>query len=460
MAEFLSPEDIDFAAYERETEAKQKVKSAAIYVHELIDRIQNPRRANHALMPWFKTHPCIQFRPGEVTVWGGANGNGKSLVTGQVALSLCAQDERVCIASFEMKPMKTLERMGRQWSNFNPADPAFSGSDEARGELVKVYQDFAEWTNKRLWLYDQQGTVNTTQVAAVVRYCAKELGVTHFFVDSLMKCVSGEDDFNGQKAFVDELTAIARDYSMHIHLVHHIRKPANEDYKPNKYDYSYPAHERDARSKGIPTLGSGRIFPVAEESIKVQAFPIPPHWARINGLDFGWDHPTAAVQLAWDRDNDCLYVVQTHRQKEATPLLHAATVKAWGPWVPTAWPHDGLQHDKGSGEQLALQYAKAGLLMLKDRSTFEDGSNGVEAGLMDMLERMQTGRLKVFSHLEDWFGEFRLYHRKDGKVVKLQDDLMSATRYALMMKRKAITRPVPQRQSGGGWAPLDREVGY
>src|SRR5690606_16745961 len=131
--------------------------------------------------------------------------------------------------------------------------------------------------------------------------------------------------------------------------------------------------------------------------------------------------------------------------------------KPWGAWVPTAWPHDGLQTDKGSGEQLARQYAATGLLMLKDRATFEDGTNGVEAGLMEMLERMQTGRFKVFSHLEDWFGEFRLYHRKDGKVVKLQDDLMSATRYAVMMKRKAITRPVPPRQTGGGWTPLDRE---
>lgn len=88
---------------------------------------------------------------------------------------------------------------------------------------------------------------------------------------------------------------------------------------------SYPAHEREARSKGIPTLGSGRIFPVEEDSIKVQPFPIPAHWVRINGLDFGWDHPTAAVQLAWDRDSDCLYVIQGHRQKEATPILHAAT---------------------------------------------------------------------------------------------------------------------------------------
>jgi twinkle protein len=88
-----------------------------------------------------------------------------------------------------------------------------------------------------LWLYDQQGTVTTRQVCAVVRYCAKERGITHFFVDSLMKCVSGEDDYNGQKQFVDELTSIARDHGIHIHLVHHIRKPTDESHKPTKYDY-------------------------------------------------------------------------------------------------------------------------------------------------------------------------------------------------------------------------------
>lgn len=237
MPEIIHFDDIDFAEYERETETLQKVKPAGLYIQELIERIKSPVRPAQALMPWRKTHGQLQFRPGEVTVWGGANGNGKSLVTGQVALSLCAQDERVCVASFEMKPMKTLERMGRQWSNFNPDDPAFRGSPEAMDSLIDVYQQFSEWTDNRLWLYDQQGTVTAKQVCAVARYCAKEKGVTHFFVDSLMKCVASEDDYNGQKAFVDELTAIARDHRIHIHLVHHIRKPATEDHKPSKYDY-------------------------------------------------------------------------------------------------------------------------------------------------------------------------------------------------------------------------------
>ncbi|THK37315.1 DNA packaging protein [Ensifer sp. MPMI2T] len=200
---------------------------------------------------------------------------------------------------------------------------------------------------------------------------------------------------------------------------------------------SYPAHEREARTKGVPALGSGRVFPVAEETIRVDPFEIPKHWVQIGGLDFGWDHPFAGTACAWDRDADVFYVTKTYREREATPIIHAAALKPWGAWLPFAWPHDGLQHDKGSGEQLAAQYRGQGLALLAERATFDDGTNGVEAGLSDMLQRMQTGRWKVFSTLTDWFEEFRLYHRKDGRVVKERDDLLSASRYALMMKRFA-----------------------
>jgi len=237
MADVFDDDEIDFALYERETDAKQKVKDAAVWVQELMDRIVNPVRVSRTVMPWAKTHNLVQFRPGEVTVWGGANGHGKSLVTGQVALSLCTQGAKVCIASFEMKPIKTLERMGRQWSGENPDHPAFHGVSNAKDHLLDVYSQFRDWTAGKLFLYDQQGTVSAKQVCAVVRFAAKEKGVTHFVVDSLMKCVAGEDDYNGQKAFVDELTSIARDNQIHIHLVHHIKKPANEEHKPNKYDF-------------------------------------------------------------------------------------------------------------------------------------------------------------------------------------------------------------------------------
>lgn len=237
MAAMITDDHIDFSRYLTETDAQQKVRPASLWVQELIDRVQRPFEQKSAVLPWRKTHNLLQFRPGELTVWGGANGNGKSLVTGLVALSLCSQGDRVCIASFEMKPARTLERMGRQWSTLNSNDPAFRAQPEATLRVVDLYEQFREWTEGKLWLYDQQGTVKQEQVIAMTRYCAKQLGVKHVFIDSLMKCVAGEDDYNGQKSFVEELTSIARDHDVHVHLVHHIKKPESEDKRPNKYDY-------------------------------------------------------------------------------------------------------------------------------------------------------------------------------------------------------------------------------
>lgn len=205
---------------------------------------------------------------------------------------------------------------------------------------------------------------------------------------------------------------------------------------------AYPAHEREARAMGIPMLGSGRIFPVAEEVLKeAPLVSIPKNWTRIIGLDFGYDHPTAAVNLAYDPDTDCAHITHCYRQREQMPLVHAAAIRPWGEWIPVAWPHDGFQHDKGgSCEQLASQYRNLDLNMLSEHATFGDKrGNGREAGLMDMLERMQTGKLKVNENLAQWWEEFRMYHRKDGKVIAEFDDLLCATRYALMMLRFALS---------------------
>ena len=203
---------------------------------------------------------------------------------------------------------------------------------------------------------------------------------------------------------------------------------------------SYPEHEREARAKGIPTMGSGRVFPIAEEKIKVDPFALPNHFAQINGMDFGWDHPFAAVNLAWDRDADCIYVTREYREARATPIIHSAAIRPWGGWIPNAWPHDGYQHDKGSGLQLADQYRAQGLKMLEEHATHAEGGFGIEAGITEMLTRMQTGRLKVFSTCVQWFEEFRLYHRLEGLIVKERDDLMSATRVGVMMLRFAETQ--------------------
>jgi hypothetical protein len=210
---------------------------------------------------------------------------------------------------------------------------------------------------------------------------------------------------------------------------------------------SYPLHMRDARSKGIPMLGQGAIFPVPDEVISIKPFICPDYWPRLGAMDFGYNHPFAAVELVYDDSSDVIYVTKTYRASSQTPIQHVAGVRNWGKWLPWAWPHDGLQHDKGSGEQLAKQYEDHGLNMLGSRATFPDGSNGVEAGLMLMLDRMETGRLKVFETEAEWFAEKRSYHRKAEKsglgvkIVKLRDDLMSATRYGVMMIRHAMLNP-------------------
>lgn len=231
---------------------------------------------------------------------------------------------------------------------------------------------------------------------------------------------------------------------------------------------SYPAHVREARAQGIPTMGSGLIFPVVESQIVIDPIAIPAHWPQIGGIDFGWAHPTAAAKLAWDRDADVVYLTHCYRQSEAVPLIHAAAVKPWGAWLPWAWPHDGLQHDKGSGEALADQYRKMGLKMLANQATNPpakgekegSGGNGVEAPVQEMLERMLTGRWKVFRTCTAWLEERRLYHREDGKIVKLNDDAISASRYAYMMLRHARTRPIERRDVVIEYETMDREMNY
>lgn len=205
---------------------------------------------------------------------------------------------------------------------------------------------------------------------------------------------------------------------------------------------SYPPHEREARIRGVPMLGSGRVFPIVEEDIAVDAFPVPAYFARLIGVDFGWDHPFAAVDLAYDTQADVIYVTKTYRARETSPLAHAQALRPWGSWIPVAWPRDGRRATlEGAGKPLATQFKSYGMNMLGTHAQFKDGSVSVEAGLMDMLGRMETGRFKVFRHLNDFWEEFRMYHRKDGRVVELKEDILCATRYGVMMIRESLIDP-------------------
>jgi phage terminase large subunit-like protein len=205
----------------------------------------------------------------------------------------------------------------------------------------------------------------------------------------------------------------------------------------------YLPHEREARAKGIPMLGSGRVFLTPESEIIEEPFEIPEHYALLWSIDPGVGHPFGAALLAWDRENDVVHVVYCVRMADAMVIDHAAAMKGydrkWGEKIPVAWPQDATQRREFEGalEPLAKIYKSHGLRMLGSHATFSDGSNSTEAGLALMGERLRTKKLRVFKTCPEWFEEYRIYHRKEGRIVKLKDDIMSATRVGIMALRYA-----------------------
>lgn len=229
--------------------------------------------------------------------------------------------------------------------------------------------------------------------------------------------------------------------------------------KIKTYMEQLPPHERDMRTKGIPLMGAGLVFPVPDELIMCDPIPIPDHWTRICGVDFGIAHPFAAVWIAFDRDIGIAYVYDTYRITGQLPPLHASAIKKRDAWMPIAWPHDGLNTDKASGIPLADSYRSEGLNFLTNKFSNPpspgqlegQGGNGVEVGLFNIHTAMEEGRFKVFSNQALWFEEKNMYHRKVGingkaKVIDMRDDLMSATRYAYQSQRFAQTRPIPRKR--------------
>ncbi len=207
----------------------------------------------------------------------------------------------------------------------------------------------------------------------------------------------------------------------------------------------YLPHQRDTRTSGKPSMGTSAVYPIKEERVLVEPFAIPSHYRRIAGCDFGIDHPAAGSWLAHDADTDTVYLYDAYKEPGQTAAYHAQAFKSRGEWIPVAWPHDGMQRDKGSGLALANQYRDRGANMLAEHATWPAGKNANalsrEAGNQEILERMFSGRFKVFETPGGrlFLAEIALLHRKKGQIVPTKDDIESATRYAMMMLRYAIS---------------------
>lgn len=203
---------------------------------------------------------------------------------------------------------------------------------------------------------------------------------------------------------------------------------------------STPPYLRDARTKGIPSLGAGAIYPVQLSEVLVDPFLIPAYWPRMYALDVGWNR-TAALWGAWDRSVDCVYLYTEHYRGQVEPSIHATAIKARGEWIPGAIDPAARGRSQRDGEQLIQDYRNLGLKLTP-------AVNAFEAGLYDTWERLSTGRLKLFKTLQNTQAEYRLYRRdENGNVVKEFDHLMDCMRYIVLNIRAiAVVQPVQQEE--------------
>lgn len=212
--------DLELLEFDGKQESQYFVKPSELF-QKVKDRFSHDGSVKGDLLPWSKTHRLVGLRPGEVSLWAGINGHGKSQLLGQVcAWSL--NQRKWLIASMEMLPEATMERMSKQAAGCIPSD--------------NFLRTFLSWTDNRLWIYDQTDTVKTERILAMVYYAAKKLEINHIVIDSLIKCGIKKDDLEGQAAFVDRLCWAGKTTGCHIHLVHHVRKGDRESNIPDKFD--------------------------------------------------------------------------------------------------------------------------------------------------------------------------------------------------------------------------------
>lgn len=197
---------------------------------------------------------------------------------------------------------------------------------------------------------------------------------------------------------------------------------------------SIPPFLRNARSKGIPSLGAGAIYPIPEEEISVPYFEIPSYWPRCFGLDVGWNR-TAALWAAWDPATGTCYLYAEHYRGIAEPAVHAEAIKARGDWLTGVCDPAANKSSERDGEKLLDLYRQLGLKLVK-------ADNAVDAGIYDTWASLSTGKLKVMSHLLNFFNEYRLYRRdENGKIVKKHDHLMDVMRYIVRSGRAVAKQP-------------------
>lgn len=218
----LVPDDIDLSAY-MEPDSKHRVREVAHYRDSVIRGLIGEDKEPGTPLPWNGLKDRFELRQHEMTIWSGYKGQGKSALISQVFNFAMCRNEPCFVISPEFTPVQLLLRM-----IFQRLKTRLPGGEEL--------QEWFDWATKRLWIYDQQASVNANDVPALCRYVCEKFGVRHILIDSLMKCGIAPDDYGSQKRFVDQVQNVAHKNPVHIHLVAHARKGKDDLSMPGLHD--------------------------------------------------------------------------------------------------------------------------------------------------------------------------------------------------------------------------------
>jgi twinkle protein len=227
MQDGATPEQFREAARTAKTQDPDELKSAADFIGQ-VKAMFYPAQ-DHPHYPYLQLDQqfeWFEFRPGELTVWTGINGHGKSLMLSQVQLGLMAQGERFMVFSGEMIPGYLVKRLVKQ----------ATGIDRPTREYIEVV---GEWLRDRAFIFNQVGSATIARLLEVFDYARRRYGVTHVVIDSLMMTDVPEDGpgaMTKQKEAIRSMCDFAKRSGVHVHLVAHPRKGRDETSSPGKLD--------------------------------------------------------------------------------------------------------------------------------------------------------------------------------------------------------------------------------
>ena len=173
------------------------------------------------------------FCGGQLSIWTGRRGEGKSTLLGQLMDEAINQGRAVCVYSGELPAKQFKRSIVRQIAgpqNLKEVPDEFTGRFEYEPKDIGAIDD---WLQGHFYLTDirQANAHDEDYIISLFEYANRRYGCSIFLVDNIMTvALKGEKElghFGAQKDFTRRLSAFAKQHDVHVHMVAHPRKAGN-----------------------------------------------------------------------------------------------------------------------------------------------------------------------------------------------------------------------------------------